>query len=122
MSSLPHWPDELKASDALDRLNRLAATIGRNFPRWVAQRLEAAAFDRVCDRLGSFDPERGKFWPWCRRVLATFAHDLLREERRGRKKQAGMIARLMARAGEDVSLAGALLPTYLGRTRHLNEL
>src|SRR5947209_7504925 len=122
MPSLPNnsntdWPDELKAPDALNRLDELVKSIGRRLPHWGAQRLRAAAFDRVFDRLRSFDRRRGEFWPWCRMVLQTLARDLFREEQRSRKKEVCLVERTMAQEREDITLAGTLLPGYLAHTR-----
>lgn len=63
--------------EAVPIILQIAREVGCRFPRWVAEELDFECLG-VIDRLPRYNPTKGKFRAWCRRVLWHLAIDIWR--------------------------------------------
>jgi hypothetical protein len=75
-SSLLSSPEAL-----LPVIDRLAAMTAQRFPKHIAQRLRDDAPSHVFPRLRSFCSEKGRFEPWCSRLLHRLGLDLCKRRK-----------------------------------------
>jgi hypothetical protein len=62
-------------------IDRLAAKTAQRFPKHIAQRLRDDAPSHVFPRLRSFSSEKGRFEPWCSRLLHRLGLDLCKRRK-----------------------------------------